>query len=79
MEPNLREYTIDEAGDLVVKAMELEEQGRYEEAEQLSMQIPILPGIADMLKKEHGMQYLIEKQFNLSRAVKEYGYEWLNS
>lgn len=79
MEPNLREYTVDEAGDLAVKAMELEDQGRFEEAQQVMMQVPLLPGIADIFKRDYGMDYLIEKQFNLSRAVKEFGYEWLKS
>ncbi len=79
MQPNLQEYTIDEAGDLAVKAMELEDQGKYEEARQVMMQVPLLPGIADNFKKDYGMDFLIEKQFNLSLAVKEFGYEWLNS
>ncbi len=79
MEPNLREYTVDEAGDLAVKAIELKEQGKYEEAEQVMLQVPLLPGIADNFKKDYGMQFLIEKQFNLSLAVKEFGHEWLNA
>lgn len=75
--PFIKHFTIDEAGDLVVQAMELEGQGRYEEAEKLSMQVPLLPGIADNFKRDYGMQYLIDKQFNLSRAVEEFGEDWL--
>ena len=35
MEPNLREYTVLEAADLGYKWMDLEEQGKYEEAEKV--------------------------------------------
>lgn len=69
MQPNIREYTVDEAGDLAVKAMELEEQ--------VMLQVHLLPGIADNFEKDYGIQFLIEKQFNLSLAVKEFGKEWL--
>jgi hypothetical protein len=79
MEPNLREMSTSEAAELALKATELEELGKFEEAENLLMQLPILPGIADNLKHENGIQYLIDKQYNLSSAIKEYGYEWLNS
>ena len=50
MEPNLREMSTSEAAELALKATELEELGKFEEAENLLMQLPILPGIADNLK-----------------------------
>lgn len=77
MEPNLREMSTSEAAELAIRATELEELGKFEEAENLLMQLPILPGIADNLKDKYGIQYLIDKQYNLSLAVKEFGKEWL--
>ena len=77
MQPNLKEFTVDEIGDLAVSVMELDEQGRFEEAQKLREQVPILPGIANNLKQSMGIQALIASGMNLSKAVKEYGNEWL--
>ena len=73
MEPNLREYTVLEAADLGYKWMDLEEQGKYEEAEKVHLEIPILPGLAN----NYGIKAVIESGINLSEAVKYYGKEWL--
>ena len=77
MQPNLREMSTSEAAELAIRATELEELGKFEAAENLLMQLPILPGIAANLKHKNGIQYLIDKQYNLSEAVKYYGKEWL--
>ncbi len=79
MQPNLREFTIDEAGDLAVRVMELEEAGYFEEAERLSHEVPLIPGMANILKNTMGIEALIASGANLSKAVKEYGHEWLQS
>lgn len=77
MEPNLREYTVLEAADLGHKWLELEEQGKCEEAEKVQLEIPILPGLANNLKQRYGIKAVIESGINLSEAVKYYGKEWL--
>ncbi len=77
MEPNLREYTVLEAADLGHKWLELEEQGRHEEAEKYRLEVPLIPGIANNLKERMGIKALIETGINLSEAVKYYGKEWL--
>ena len=77
MQPNLREFADGEIGDLAIRVMELEEEGCFEEAEILSEQVPLLPGIANNRKQRMGIQALIESGANLSKAVKEYGHEWL--
>lgn len=77
MEPNLREYTILEAADLGYKWIELKEQGKFEEAEKVRLEIPLIPGIANNYKEQYGIKALIESGINLSEAVKYYGKEWL--
>ncbi len=77
MQPNLREYSIEEAGNLGIQWMELEEQGRFEEAEAVLNETPITPGMAQQLKEDMGIEALIATGVNLSRAVKEYGTNWL--
>ena len=79
MQPNLREYTLEESADLGFKWIELEEAGMHEEAELVRLEIPLLPGLANNLKHEIGMQAVIQSGINLSEAVKEYGKEWLNA
>lgn len=43
MEPNLREYTVFEVADLGDKWIELKEQGKFEEAEKVRLEIPLIP------------------------------------
>ena len=77
MQPNLREYSVTEAADLGYKWFELKEAGLYEEAEKVGLEIPLLPGLANNMKQEIGIEAMIEMGINLSEAVKEYGHEWL--
>ena len=77
MEPNLREYRVFEVADLGDKWIELKEQGKFEEAEKVRLEIPLIPGIANNYKEQYGIKALIESGINLSEAVKYYGKEWL--
>ena len=79
MQPNLKEFADGEIGDLAIRVMELDEQGLFEEAGKLRSQVPLLPGIANNRKERMGIQALIESGANLSKAVKEYGHEWLEN
>ena len=60
-----------------VKAIELEKQGKHEEAEKLERSIPLPPYIAKWAKKRLGADFLIENGWNLSEAEAEYGPDWL--
>ncbi len=75
--PNLREYTLEEAADLGHRWIKLEEQGCYEEAERVRREIPMIPGLANNLKEEVGLEEMIAMGINLSAAVKAYGQQWL--
>lgn len=79
IQPNLREYTLRESANLAHLWIELKEQGRYEEAEKIKLEIPLLPGLANNLKEEIGIEAMVKKGINLSEAVKEYGTNWLNA
>ena len=78
-EPNLREYTEEEIDEMMFRHTELWQQGRHEEAAKAIDGIPMIPRMAEAIKRMKGMQYLIDHQLNLSKAVKEYGKEWLYS
>ncbi len=77
LEPNLREYTSFEIADLGARWIELEEAGDFEAAEKVMLEIPLIPGIANNYKQLYGINFLIEKGVNLSKAVKAYGQDWL--
>lgn len=79
LEPNLKEYTLEEAADLGAEWLGLLEQGKEEEAEMLAVQIPLLPLLANNLKNDIGIEEMIKQGINLSEAVKYYGKEWLKS
>jgi hypothetical protein len=72
--------SISDKLDLMMKARELEEQGKLKEAEQVRRQVPMLPYMAKWVKNH--MEYLGEDFFtkygwNLSEAEAEFGSDWL--
>jgi len=79
LEPNLKEYTEEEISAMVSKGAALLREGKDDEAMEAISDIPIMPEIAQGIKEDEGMDYLIEYQYNLSEAVKKYGKEWLYS
>ena len=60
-----------------MKAIELEKQGKFEEAEKLEKSIPLPPYLAKWAKKRFGAETLIKTGWNLSEAEAEYGSDWL--
>lgn len=48
-----------------------------EEVEKLMDMLPILPCLAKSYKTLHGLDALLESDFNLSDAVKEYGEDFI--
>ncbi len=75
--PNLREFTDEEIEAITDEIYDLEIAGRESEAYELKKQLPIMAGIANVLKQDRGIEALIASGMNLSKAVKEYGLEWL--
>jgi hypothetical protein len=69
--------TLHEKLAIGMKSFELEDQGKFEEAERLHKQIPIPPYIAKFIKDYLGLDTLLEGGWNLSEAEAEYGSDWL--
>ena len=60
-----------------MKAIELEKQGKFEEAEKLEHTIPLPAYLAKWAKKRFGAETLVKTGWNLSEAEAEYGSDWL--
>jgi hypothetical protein len=69
--------TLHEKLEIGVRAIELEKQGKLEEAWELKRTIPMPPYLAKFAKEHFGPDYLIEHGWNLSEADAEYGADWL--
>ena len=70
--------TLHEKLQLGVKSIELEEQGKFEEAKRVSRQIPLAPYLAKFLKDHLGTEALLQGGWNLAEAEEEYGSDWLS-
>ena len=70
--------TLHERLDIRMKILELEKQGKLEEAQKLERSIPLPPYLAKWAKKRLGAEFLIKNGWNLSDAEVEYGSDWLN-
>ena len=69
--------TLHEKLAIGMKAIELEKQGKFEEALEVEKLIPLPPYLAKWAKKRLGAQFLIENGWNLAEAEEEYGPNWL--
>lgn len=49
------------------------------EIRRLKKMLPLLPCLAKSFKEVNGLEALLESDFNLSDAVREYGEDFLNS
>jgi hypothetical protein len=76
--PQTHTMTLHEKLQLGVKAIELEKQGRLEEAAKIRRQIPMPPYLAKFAKEHLGPDFLIKYDWNLTEAEAEYGSGWLN-
>jgi hypothetical protein len=76
--PQTQTMSLHEKLSLGVKAIELEKQGKFEEAQKLERSIPLPPYIAKWAKKRLGADFLIKNGWNLSEAEAEYGPDWIN-
>jgi hypothetical protein len=76
--PQTQPMTLHEKLQLGVKAIELEEQGKLEEAKKIRQQIPMPPYLAKFAKERLGPDFLIKYGWNLTEAEAEYGPGWLS-
>ena len=70
--------TLHEKLQLGMKSIELEKQGKLEEAERVHKQIPLAPYLAKFLNDHLGAEALLQGGWNLSEAEAEYGTGWLS-
>jgi hypothetical protein len=78
MMPQPQVMSLHEKLAIGAKAIELEKQGRFEEAEKMEKQIPMPPYLAKWAKDHMGADFLIKYGWNLSEAEAKYGHDWLN-
>jgi hypothetical protein len=62
---------------LGVKSIELEKQGKFEEARRVLRSTPLQPYLAKFYKDYIGVDALLKSGWNLSEAEAEYGPDWL--
>jgi hypothetical protein len=60
-----------------VRAYELRDAGKIEEARALEMTRPMPPWAAQIFKKRFGLDYLLSLGWNMEEVVEAYGQEWL--
>jgi hypothetical protein len=64
--------------EIGVRAIELEKQGKTEEATRLLRTKPLSPTMAQFLKKYIGPEEVIKGGWNLSEAEANFGSNWLS-
>jgi len=74
----MRTMNMDEEFALRMKAIELEKQGKIQEAKQVRNRIPMVPYLAKFYKDHLGLEALLKTGWNLSEAEAEYGPGWLS-
>ena len=76
--PQDRLMTQKEEAAILLKAHELREQGKLEEAERITKQAPLQPYLAKFVKDHLGSDFLLSLGWNLAEANEEYGPGWLS-
>jgi hypothetical protein len=69
--------TLQEKLHIGVQSIELEKQGKLEEAHRLRRSIPMPPWAAAWYKKRAGVEALNSGEWNLSEVEEAFGHEWL--
>lgn len=77
-EPNLKRYTHEEKMNIFMRAIELREEGKKEEATKVLREAPLDWRTAKILKETIGIEAMLALNCNLSEAVDHYGMEWLD-
>jgi hypothetical protein len=73
----IQTMTLSEKLDIVMKSIELEKQGKLEEAARVRKQAPLQPYLAKFYKDHLGLKALLQSGWNLSEAEAEFGSAWL--
>lgn len=76
--PNLKRYTHEEKMNIFMRAIELREEGKKEEATKVLREAPLDWRTAKILKETIGIEAMLALNCNLSEAVDHYGMEWLD-
>jgi hypothetical protein len=69
--------TLHEELVLRAKCIELEKQGKTEEATRIRRTIPMPPWAAEWYKKYAGIEALTNGDWNLSEAEEAFGHAWI--
>jgi hypothetical protein len=69
--------TVEEKLGIVMKTIELEKQGKFDEADRVHKQIPLPSYLAKFYKDYLGLDALLQSGWNLSEAEAEFGSAWL--
>jgi hypothetical protein len=77
MSQTAQTMTLHEKLALGVKSIELEKQGKFEEAKKVLRHTPLPPDLAKVYKEHIGGDALFKSGWNLSEAEAEYGSDWL--
>jgi hypothetical protein len=75
--PQFQPMSLHEKLQLRMESLELEKQGKLEEAQRVKRHIPMPPYLAKFAKEHLGADFLIKYGWNLSEADAEYGSGWL--
>jgi hypothetical protein len=75
--PQAQIMTLHEKLAIGVKSIELENQGKFDEAEKLMKSTPLEPFLAKFYKDYLGLDALLKSGWNLSEAEAEFGSDWL--
>ncbi|GHT98789.1 hypothetical protein FACS1894142_5580 [Spirochaetia bacterium] len=74
--PQGKLMTLDEKVEIGLKTIELEKQGKIEEAERLTKTMP--PFMAKLIKDHIGLDTLLSLGWNMAEVEAEYGPEYLS-
>jgi hypothetical protein len=69
--------TTEERLDVLMKAHEYRQAGNKAEADRITLELPMPPYLAKVVKEFSGADFLIKGGFNLSEAEAEFGPDWL--
>jgi hypothetical protein len=65
---------------VIMQAIALEKEGKYEEADALERsQIPMPPWMARVFKEKMGLDFLLAMEWNMTDVEAAYGKEWLRT
>lgn len=76
-EPYMKYYSAEEVNKMCLEYANLLAQGKEDEADILSNEIPLSVKGANVMKRLVGIDFMIESRMNLYEVIQEYGYEWL--